>query len=89
MLELDPPRKLVQTWRMLFEPDMAAEPMTRITWEIVEEFGVARLTVTHELEDAPIHATLVHGDVPEAGGGWPFILSDLKSLLETGQALGK
>ena len=88
VLELDPPHKLVQTWRMLFEPDQAAEPMTRITWEIVEEFGVSRLTVTHELENAPIHAALVHGDVPQAGGGWPFVLSDLKSLLETGQALG-
>ena len=69
--------------------EAAAEPMTRITWEIAEEFGVSRLTVTHELEDAPIHAALVHGDVPQAGGGWPFVLSDLKTLLETGQALGR
>ena len=37
-----PPHRLVQTWRMLFEPDQAAEPMTRITWEIEEECGVSR-----------------------------------------------
>jgi uncharacterized protein YndB with AHSA1/START domain len=89
VLEVDPPHRLVQTWRMLFEPDQAAEPMTRITWEIVEEMGATRLTVTHELENAPIHAALVQGDVPQAGGGWPFVLSDLKTLLETGQALGR
>jgi uncharacterized protein YndB with AHSA1/START domain len=88
VIEADPPRKLVQTWRMLFEPDMSAEPMTRLTWEIDEDMGVSRLTVTHELENAPIHASLVTGNVPNAGGGWPFVLSDLKTLLETGSALG-
>ena len=88
VIECDPPRKLVQTWRMLFEPSMSAEPLTRLTWEIEEEMGVSRLTVIHELVDAPVHASLVAGDVPEAGGGWPFILSDLKTLLETGKTLG-
>ena len=88
VLESDPPRRLVQTWRMLFGPELIAEPMTRVTWEIVDENGVARLTVTHELEGAAAHSALVTGDVPEAGGGWPFILSDLKTLLETGTALG-
>jgi uncharacterized protein YndB with AHSA1/START domain len=88
ILEADAPHRLVQTWRMLFEPDQAAEPMTRLTYEIVEEVGVTRLTVTHELQDAPIHAALVAGNVPQAGGGWPFVLSDLKTLLETGKPLG-
>jgi uncharacterized protein YndB with AHSA1/START domain len=88
VLEVDPPRKLVQTWRMLFEPSQAAEPLTRITWEI-EPLGpeVSRLTVTHELDGAPIHLSLVTGETLQGGGGWPFILSDLKSLLETGTAL--
>ena len=87
VLEVDPPRKLVQTWRMLFEPNQAAEPFTRVTWEI-EPLGadVSRLTVTHELEDAPIHLSLVTGETLQGGGGWPYILSDLKSLLETGTA---
>ena len=88
VIESDPPRKLVQTWRMLFEQAMSDEPLTRLTWEIEEEMGVSRLTVIHELVDAPVHASLVAGDVPEAGGGWPFILSDLKTLLETGKTLG-
>jgi uncharacterized protein YndB with AHSA1/START domain len=89
VLEVDPPRRLVQTWRMLFEPSQAAEPLTRITWDIEPmEGGVSRLTVTHELDGAPIHLALVTGDVVQGGGGWPFILSDLKSLLETGAAMG-
>ncbi len=88
VLESDPPRKLVQTWRMLFDPVMSAEPPTRLTWEIEEEMGVTRLTVIHELENAPVHASLVAGDVQDAGGGWPFVLSDLKTLLETGTTLG-
>jgi len=88
VLESDPPRKLVQTWRMLFDPAMTSEPLTRLTWEIEEEMGVSRLTVIHELVDAPVHASLVAGDVPDAGGGWPFVLSDLKTLLETGTTLG-
>jgi hypothetical protein len=49
---------------------------------------VSRLTVIHDLTNAPIHAALVSGDqLGAAGGGWPFILSDLKSLLETGSSL--
>jgi uncharacterized protein YndB with AHSA1/START domain len=87
VIEVDPPRRLVQTWRMLFDASQAAEPLTRITYEI-ESLGsdVSRLTVVHDLTDAPIHAALVTGDVLEGGGGWPYILSDLKSLLETGTA---
>jgi uncharacterized protein YndB with AHSA1/START domain len=89
VLEVDPPRRLVQSWRMLFEESQAAEPLTRLTWEIEQmEGGVTRLTVVHELEGAPIHLALVTGDVVQGGGGWPFILSDLKSLLETGSAMG-
>ncbi len=89
VLEVDPPRRLVQTWRMLFEPAQAAEPLTTLTYEIEPAGGdVCRLTVVHELTGAPLHASLVTGETfPEAGGGWPFILSDLKSLLETGSAM--
>jgi len=89
VLEADPPRRLVQTWRMLFEPSMSAEPLTRVTWEIEPlAAGISRLTVIHDLDGAPIHAALVSGDQLEGGGGgWPYILSDLKSLLETGTAL--
>ncbi len=89
VLEVDPPRRLVQTWRMLFEPSQSAEPLTKLTWEIEPLTGdVCRLTVIHDLTDAPIHASLVSGvHLDTAGGGWPYVLSDLKSLLETGTAL--
>ena len=88
VLEVDPPRRLVQTYKMLFDPAVAAEPPTRVTWELepVAE-GVTRLTVVHELEGAPVHAGLVTGENVQAGGGWPYILSDLKSVLETGSNL--
>ena len=50
VIEVDPPRRLVQTWRAAWDPDLVAEGFTRVTWEISEEdAGVAQLTVTHEL----------------------------------------
>jgi uncharacterized protein YndB with AHSA1/START domain len=90
VVEVDPPRRLVQTWRLLMDPATAAEPFTRLTYEIVEgDAGVSRLTVTHDLVDAPRHASLVRGDdEADGGGGWAWVLSDLKTLLETGGRLG-
>jgi uncharacterized protein YndB with AHSA1/START domain len=90
VLEIDPPRKLVQTWRMLMDPGMAAEGFTRLTYVLEEtKGGVTKLTVTHDLERAPKLAYLVGGNLEGtgAGGGWSWILSDLKSLLETGTRL--
>jgi uncharacterized protein YndB with AHSA1/START domain len=90
VVEVDPPRRLVQTWRMLMDPGMAEEGFTRLTWEIEEgKAGVSRLTVTHDLEGAPKLAAMVRGDLEGegAGGGWSEVLSDLKSLLETGKPL--
>jgi uncharacterized protein YndB with AHSA1/START domain len=87
VIEADPPRRLVQTWRMLWDPEMAAEGFTRVTWEIEEEApGLAKLTVSHDVDGAPKTALQLAGQIPEAGGGWSFILSDLKTLLETGTA---
>lgn len=89
VLAVEPARRLVQTWRMLFSPELAGEPHTILTWEIEPaRFGGAKLTLSHNVEGAPQHAALVSGSVPDAGGGWPFVLSDLKTLLETGSALG-
>jgi uncharacterized protein YndB with AHSA1/START domain len=85
VIEVDPPHKLVQTWHALFGPETTAEPFTRLTWEIeAGDCGVTRLTVTHDLTGAPVTAALVTGTIPNAGGGWSFMLSDLKTLLETG-----
>jgi uncharacterized protein YndB with AHSA1/START domain len=82
VVEADRPRKLVTTWRALYDPETAAEPYSRVTWEI-EPAGetVTKLTVVHdELEAAPKTAANV-------AGGWPFVLSGLKTLLETGAPL--
>jgi uncharacterized protein YndB with AHSA1/START domain len=88
VVEADPPHRLVQTWRALWDPEMQAEGFTRLTWEIERgDGGVAKLTVTHELEGAPKVAVQVAGALPDAGGGWSWILSDLKTLLETGASL--
>jgi uncharacterized protein YndB with AHSA1/START domain len=86
VVEADAPRRLVQTWHALFTPEIADEPATRITWELEPGVGgVTELTLTHELEGAPTTAAIVGGAIPEMGGGWTFVLDDLKSLLETGK----
>ena len=88
VLEADPPRRLVHTWRFLWSDEIAAEGPTRVAFEIKEiGNGVSSLTVTHELENAPKTAAQVAGEIEGAGGGWAYVLSDLKSLLETGHAL--
>jgi uncharacterized protein YndB with AHSA1/START domain len=90
VIEADAPRKLVQTWHALWDEGVAGEQPTRVTWDIEEDDGgITRLTVTHELEGAPIHAEQVSTEAKlrEGGGGWSWILSDLKTLLETGKSL--
>jgi uncharacterized protein YndB with AHSA1/START domain len=90
VLESDPPKKLVITWRMAMDPNLAAEGHTRLTYEIVEgRDGVSRLSVIHDLEKTPGHAAMVAGVLqgPGEGGGWLWILSDLKSLLERGEQM--
>jgi uncharacterized protein YndB with AHSA1/START domain len=92
VLESDPPRRLVMTWRMAIDPTLSAEGFTKLTYEIEEgRGGVSRLSVIHDLAGRPGHAAMVAGDKqgPGAGGGWLWILSDLKSLLETGAALSR
>ena len=82
VLEADPPRLLRTTWRALYDPETAAEPHSRVTWEIEpQDGGLTKLTVVHdELEQSLKTAASV-------AGGWPFVLSGLKTLLETGQPL--
>ena len=65
-----------------------AEGFTRLTYELEERgAGITQLTVVHDVTGAPRTASLVSGDLPQFGGGWPQILSDLKTLLETGSSL--
>jgi uncharacterized protein YndB with AHSA1/START domain/DNA-binding transcriptional ArsR family regulator len=83
-LEVDPPRRLVQSFNALCSDDVKAEGTSRVTWEIEvvgdpAEGGSCRLTVTHD--------QLREGANDELFGGWPMILSGLKTLLETGELL--
>jgi len=82
IIEVSPPQKLVTTWRALYDPETAAEPFSRVTWEIEPAGnGVTKLTFVHdELEASPKTAENV-------AGGWSFVLSGLKTLLETGEPL--
>jgi len=81
--EFDPPRRLVHEWRSLYDPDLAGEPASRVTWEIEQQDGgFSMLTVVHDqLEASPKTAASV------SGAGWMMVLSGLKTLLETGKPL--
>jgi uncharacterized protein YndB with AHSA1/START domain len=78
-LEVEPPRRLVQTMVARWSAEIQHEGPSRITWEIEPQGEVCRLTVTHD--------QLRPGANQELYGGWPMLLSSLKSLLETGQAI--
>jgi uncharacterized protein YndB with AHSA1/START domain len=78
-LELDPPRRLVQTMVALWGEDVKSEGTSRVTWEIEPVGDSCRLIVTHD--------QLREGANDELYGGWPMILSGLKTLLETGELL--
>ena len=87
VIEADAPHRLVQTWNPLFGPPITDEPSTRLTYAITPAGnGATKVTMTHELDGAPVTAGLVNGDDEMGGGGWAFVLSDLKSLLETGKS---
>lgn len=89
VIEARPPHKLVQTMRFLFTEDQKQEGFTRVTFEIVPaEAGFCRVTVTHDVTGAPIMSANITSKFDNrGGGGWNWILSDLKSLLETGKTL--
>jgi uncharacterized protein YndB with AHSA1/START domain len=78
-LEVDPPRRLVQSFNALWSDDVKAEGTSRVTWEIEPVGDSCRLTVTHD--------QLRENANDEVYGGWPQILSGLKTLLETGETL--
>jgi len=82
VLECEPPHLLSHTWRSLWDPEAADEPASRVSWRIEpQEEGVCKLTVTHDrLGASPATARGV-------SGGWAFIISGLKSVLETGEPL--
>jgi uncharacterized protein YndB with AHSA1/START domain len=82
VLEMDPPNRLVLKWRNEMNSELTAEGYARCTFEIAEDGKVMKLTVTHEIErdDSKL--------IEAVSGGWPRILSGLKTWLETGAELG-
>jgi uncharacterized protein YndB with AHSA1/START domain/DNA-binding transcriptional ArsR family regulator len=78
-LEVDPPRRLVQSFRALWDEDVRSEGTSRVTYEIEPIGDSCRLTVTHD--------QLREGANNQLFGGWPMVLSGLKTLLETGEQL--
>jgi uncharacterized protein YndB with AHSA1/START domain len=78
-LEVDPPRRLVQSFNALWGDDVKAEGTSRVTWEIEPVGDSCRLVVTHD--------QLRENANDQLYGGWPMILSGLKTLLETGENL--
>ena len=81
IVEIDPPRRLVLTWRNEFRPEMKEEGDSRMTYELEQEGEMVKLTVLHQM-DKP-ESKLIRA----VSDGWPMILSSLKSLLETGESL--
>ena len=80
VLEIDEPRRLVTTWHALWDDETAKEKASRVIWEIEpQDGGYCKVTVVHDrLEGAPITAKHV------SGAGWMFVLSGMKTLVETG-----
>jgi uncharacterized protein YndB with AHSA1/START domain len=78
-VEVDPPRRLVQTFTALWSDDVRAEGASTVTWEIEQVEDSCRLTV--------VHSDLREGANDELYGGWPMILSGLKTWIETGTVL--
>jgi|SRR5450631_37209 uncharacterized protein YndB with AHSA1/START domain len=81
ILEVEPERKLVLSWRNELFPDMTAEGYSRMTYELEPTGGLVKLTITHEMEKAG--SKFIQG----VAGGWPIIVASLKTLMETGESL--
>ncbi|MEJ0096895.1 MAG: SRPBCC family protein [Bauldia sp.] len=81
VVESDRPKRLVLKWHHRLYPEMQAEGWSRCTFDIADENGLAKLSVVHEIERD--NSRVIEG----VSGGWPKILSSLKSFLESGQAL--
>jgi uncharacterized protein YndB with AHSA1/START domain len=81
VVEIEPGKKLVVTWQNHLFPEITAEGFSRMSYEIEPKGEMVKLTVTHTMERE--NSKLIKA----VAGGWPQILSSLKSLLETGEAL--
>jgi uncharacterized protein YndB with AHSA1/START domain len=83
ILECEPPKRLVLKWRNEFKPELKAEGFGRCVIELEPVTDAVKLTITHSIDRADSKL------IEAVSGGWPKILSNLKSLLETGQIVLK
>ncbi len=83
IVEFDPPKRIVLKWRHELRPELKAEGFARCTIELEPVPDAVKLTITHAMDRA--ESKLIQA----VSGGWPRILSNLKSLLETGQIVLK
>ena len=83
IVEVDPPKRLVLKWRNEFKPELKSEGYSRCVMELEPVDEAVKLTITHSM-DRP-DSKFIHA----VSGGWPRVLSNLKSLLETGEAVLK
>ena len=81
IVEFDRPLRIVLKWRNEFRPELTAEGYARCSIELEPQNGAVKLTISHTIERA--QSKLIEA----VSGGWPRILSNLKSLLETGQII--
>jgi len=81
IVEIDPPRRLVLTWRNEFKPELRAEGFSRMTYELEQQGESVKLTVIHQMDGPGTKF------IEAVSHGWPQILASLKSLLETGSSL--
>jgi uncharacterized protein YndB with AHSA1/START domain len=81
VLEIEPERKLVLTWRNEFKPELRVEGFSRLTYELEQQGESVKLTVIHEMDKAQSKF------IDAVSNGWPHLLSSLKTLLETGESL--
>ena len=81
ILEIDPPRKLVLSWRNEFRPELREEGFSRLTYELEPQGDEIKLTILHEIDKPDSRF------IQAVSNGWPHILASLKSLLETGESL--
>jgi uncharacterized protein YndB with AHSA1/START domain len=78
ILEIDPPRRLVLTWRNEHFPEMRAEGFTRLTYQLEPSGEAIKLTLVHEID---VEESKIMGALSQ---GWPMVLASLKTFLETG-----
>jgi uncharacterized protein YndB with AHSA1/START domain len=81
VLEIEPHKRLVLSWRNEFKPELHAEGYSRLTYELEPQGDTVKLTAIHEMDQPDSKL------IQAVSGGWPHILSSLKSLLETGESL--